>query len=231
MQLSAGRARGWLSLCLWVALCVPGIQAADHVDSPRTNALANRDLDITDVYVFRSPATRTNAVIAVNHQSIFNPAGGIAIASGTLFASDGVYQTFVDRNGDLVPDLTITTRFAGAGPVQIFSVEGLTPAPITGNVTPLGSSPLIVQREGITVFCGARDDPFFFDLAAFNDFVFNGPYIPSAGIRRPGNGAPTNFFRGNVASIVLELPVTMLTGGPNADTGTVKIWSKTFRNQ
>lgn len=217
-------------LMLFLALAAGAAQAADHVDSALTSSLSNRLLDITDVYVFRSPVVTTNAVIAVNHQSIFDPSGGIALPGATLFATDGVYQTFVDRNGDFIPELTITTTFTGSAPTQTFSISGLTSTPITGSVSPLGGAPVIVVRDGISAFCGPRDDPFFFDLTAFNDFLFNGPYLPAAGLRRTNGGAPTNFFQGNVAAIVLEIPVTLLTGGTDPNSGTVRIWSKTFRS-
>lgn len=219
-----------LALGLFAALLGAPARGADHVDSALTASLSNRLLDITDVYVFRSPVTPANCVIAVNHQSIFDPSGGVALPGATLFATDGVYQTYVDRNGDFVPEITITTTFSGAAPAQTFSISGLTSTPITGTVSPLGGAPVVVVRDGISAFCGPRDDPFFFDLTAFNDFLFNGPYLPAAGIRRAGGGAPANFFQGNVASIVLEIPVTMLTGGTSPVAGNVRIWSKTFRS-
>jgi hypothetical protein len=227
----ANRCGAWLALVFSLAMGVGVARAADHVDSPVTSALGNRDLDITDVYIFRSPANPNNVVIAVNHQSIFNPNGGIALPTApSLFANDGLYQTFIDRNGDLVPDLTITTRFSGVGAAQQYTVTGLTAVPITGTVTQLGAPPIVVTTpEGISAFAGARDDPFFFDLNAFNDFLFSGPYVPAAGLRRPGSGAPQNFFRVNVAAIVLEIPVPLVTGGTSPTQGVVKIWSKTFR--
>lgn len=208
------------------------------MDSPSTTALANRDLDITDVYAFRSPANPNNVVICVNHQSIFNPRGGLAVTGRQrLFATDGVYQTFIDRNGDLQPDTTITTTFQNPPTGETFSVAGLTATPITGQVTPLGASPIIVERDGIKVFCGPRDDPFFFDGDGFTDFVFNGGYIPTSGLRRAvspvANGAAParNTFRGSVAAIVIEMPVTLITRAAVPTTGTVRISSKTFRVQ
>ena len=219
--------KGWVAIAVGLALAAGAAVAADHVDSPLTQS--NPDLDITDVYVFRSPVDTRNLVIAVDHQSVFDSNGGHRM--GPLFANDGTYQIFVDRDGDLKPDVTITTHFADAlNGRQSFQIEGLTDPPIVGDVTQIGQAvPYTVQKDGVQAFCGPRDDPFFFDLVAFNDFI-RSPYIPAAGLRRPGAGAPQNFFRGNVASIVLEIPIQKLTGSADPNVGKLKIWAKTFRN-
>jgi hypothetical protein len=59
---------------------------------------------------------------------------------------------------------------------------------------------------GGKLFTGTRDDPFFFDLAAFKKFQSDGN---PADFCAPG----TNFFAGlNVASIALEVPTSKLLG-------------------
>jgi hypothetical protein len=50
---------------------------------------------------------------------------------------------------------------------------------IEGEVTP-GSDPIVVSDGDVRAFVGLRDDHFFFDLDAFNDFVAN-PCVPTAG--------------------------------------------------
>ena len=67
----------------------------------------------------------------------------------------------------------------------------------------------------VTAFAGRRDDPFFFDLAAF--LGLNG--------RSFCDGNQVDFFAGrNVSSIVLELPSSMLTARSNPNIG---VWSST----
>ena len=227
-------------LGLVLALCwmLSPLRAADHQDSPV--AKANADLDLTDVYVFRSPANPANLVVALDIMSVFDFVGGSK--PGKLFAEDGVYELSVDRDGDLRPDVIVRFKFFTGPSGQKFQMEGLTSTPVIGDVTPpgQGATPFITQvqaPEKILVFCGPRDDPFFFDSPAFKDFEgpngnYTGPgspYLPSAGLRRPGTGAPANSFKGNVAAIVVEAPIKLYTGLPDPNVGKIKIWAKTFR--
>ena len=200
-------------LALLVGLAI----AADHFDSP----LANRDArtDITDVYAFRSPADANNLVVALN---VSPHAPGYA--PKPLFSNSARYYIHVDTNGDLVDDATVTVTFSDSSGTQLFSVAGLATTSITGHVTSSGSSPIVVTSGPIKVFCGPRDDPFFFDLVAFKSFVA-GPYVPASGLRASGAGSPKDFFAGNnVGSIVIELPITAL-GMPNANSGSIKAWA------
>jgi hypothetical protein len=85
----------------------------------------------------------------------------------------------------------------------------------------------VATSGGIKAFAGLRDDAFFFDLTAFKKFVA-GPYVPAAGLRAAADGAPADTFAGtNVGYIVLELPITALTGAANSSTGTIKAWAST----
>lgn len=191
-------------------------RGADHRDSPDATSMA--DLDINDVYAFRSPADNNNLVVILS----VHPYRGAT--PDPLFATDGKYEIYVSNSPDGAPDETpeATVRVTFSGSPQQFRVSGLG-ADITGAV---GQT---VNAAGIKVFCGPRDDPFFFDLDGFKHFV-SGPYIPTAGYRDAAMGAPVNFFNGaNVGAIVIELPITSLTGKANASTGVIKAWAKTFR--
>ena len=90
----------------------------------------------------------------------------------------------------------------------------------------------MINRAGpMNRFAGLRDDPFFFDLAGFQAFVAN-PQAPAAGLRAAGGGSPVDAFAGtNILAIVVELPVTAITGGANANTGTIKTWVTSHRRQ
>jgi len=201
------------ALALLVGLAV----AADHFDSP----LANRDArtDITDIYAFRSTADPNNLVVALN---VSPHAPGYA--PKPLFSNSARYYIHVDNNGDLLDDATVTVTFSDSSGTQLFSVAGLGSTPITGHVTSSGSTPIVVTSGPIKVFCGPRDDPFFFDLVAFKKFV-SGPYVPAIGLRDSTSGSPRDFFAGNnVGSIVIELPITAL-GVPSANSGTIKAWA------
>lgn len=191
-------------------------RAADHRDSP--DAMSMADLDINDVYAFRSPADNNNLVVILS----VHPYRGAT--PDPLFATDGKYEIYVSNSPDGAPDETpeATVKVTFSGSPQQFRVSGLG-ADITGAV---GQT---VSAAGIKVFCGPRDDPFFFDLDGFKHFV-SGPYIPTAGYRDAAMGTPVNFFNGaNVGAIVLELPITSLTGKASSATGVIKAWAKSFR--
>jgi hypothetical protein len=196
------------------------VNAADHRDSPSN--VADAAADGTDVFAFRSPTNPDNVVLALDFNPLIAPSD-----NNTRLIDPGVsYAIKVDRTGDAVPDATVTVRYAGNNQ---FIIEGLG-APITAGITPPGQAPIITKAGPVSVFAGLRDDPFFFDLNGFMAFVAK-PTAPAAGLRAAGTGAPSDTFAGtNVDSIVVELPVTALTGGKDANTGTVKLVAQTLRS-
>ncbi|HEX2897818.1 MAG TPA: DUF4331 family protein [candidate division Zixibacteria bacterium] len=199
-----------------LALVAAVVLAADHFDSPITRYDVRTD--ITDVYAFRSPADANNLVVALNVTSFSHGAAPLP-----LFSNDASYNIHVDLTGDYIPNATVTFTFSGISPQQ-FTASGLG-ADITGEVTGSGAAPNVVTSGAIKVFCGPRDDPFFFDLDGFKKFV-SGPYVPTAGLRDAALGTPADFFAGrNVASIVVELPIVALTGESNSNTGKIYAWS------
>ena len=192
--------------------------AADHRDSPSVEGDAAAD--ITDVYAFRSSENPDNLVVALD----VNPLTAPASNATTRFADGVDYRIHVDNTGDLVADATVVVRFTG----NQFSVSGLGATPITGTVTPAGTAPMVTNAGGIKVFAGLRDDPFFFDLTAFKAFT-SAPYTPAAGLRAAGQTPSDTFAGTNVSAIVLELPITALTGAANSNTGTIRTWVSTAR--
>jgi hypothetical protein len=192
---------------------------ADHRDGPAATGAA--PLDITDVYAFRSPTANDDLVVALDVNGLSTPDQ----AAASKFSSTGSYMIHVDNNGDLLDDATVKITFDNSTP-QKFTITGL-PAAVTGTVTAAGSSPNITTVGGIKAFAGVRDDPFFFDLVGFSKFTAS-PYVPAKGLRLAADGDPVNSFGGsNVLAIVLELPITALTGQPTSATGTIKAWAST----
>jgi hypothetical protein len=213
------------SMIMGVSLMPFSGQAADHGDSPQVKT--DRTADITDIYAFRSPENSNNLVAVIN----VNPyAPGSAPTN--LFSEEVKYQLHVDKDNALSTDeATVTITFSGNP--QKWKIEGLTASAITGDVTPIGdSSPNIYSQDGIKVFCGPRDDPFFFDLTGFLNFL-SGPFVPISGNGlRPSGQTPSDTFAGsNVASIVMEFPIVAVTGAANASTGTIRVWASTAKAQ
>ncbi len=179
------------SLCL---CCFSFVRASDHLDAPALQAAGNGDRDINDLYVFQSPANANNTVLIMT----VNPFAGVM--SGTTFGTDVGYEFQVDNNGDAVADVTYNATF-DAGQNVTLKRNGSTV--VTGNA----ATSLPIPSGGM-VQTGLFDDPFFFDLAGFqNEFMFTGDDA---------------FAGADVSAIVLEIPSSEL-GGPD-----VGVWARTL---
>jgi hypothetical protein len=227
-----GRAALLLVLTLVPGAAGPARDAAasDHRDSP--GAAAFPAADIADLYIFRSPADTGRLVIALD----VNPrAPGEARTS--YFSANVRYivhvvtcRAIATLATTLTPDQDIITTFSGTGTAQTFSLTGLTTAPITGTVKNVVSA----ANGAIKVYCGPRDDPFFFDRDAFKAWAPH-PYVPTPGdgLRRAGDATlpppPRDAFAGwDVASIVIELPISDLAQCASRG-GIFKAWAETSK--
>jgi len=188
------------------------MQASDHKDS----ALLAGDpaADIADVYTFRSPVNPDNIVLAMTVSGFIPPSE----ASTTFFDPNVLYQWKIDNTGDAVEDLVIQAFVTGTGGNQVMhfrgpaapSVTGATSRVIDGPETATvrvsnTETPIIASRNGMTVFAGVRDDPFFFDLVQFKKIIAG----QATSFRNPGIDS---FAGTNVLAIVVELPSAQLGG-------------------
>ncbi len=217
------------------ALAAPAIlitrgYASDHADTP--NIAANPGEDISDVYMFPS-SNPNNVVLIMNVHPLIGPGNGPA----TSFDPNVLYQFKIDNSGDGVEDQVIQARFTGSGPTQKVSIAGPLRPSTTGssNVaeTPWATTGTInatfSPTPGMTVFTGAREDPFFFDLDQFFTIFpdratpitgtpVSNPNAPQATTFRPAPGPgvtnPAQDFLSvhqyNVLSIVVDVPRAML---------------------
>ena len=177
--------------------------AADHRDSPLN--VANPAADINDVYAFRSGANPNDLVLAISVNPLIAPSDN---ATRGVFDNSVTYQIHVDGNGDLKDDVTVNIHKDGDSLV----FEGLTQRPDQRQNHASWRGPDHQSAGPIKVFAGLRDDPFFFDLAGFQTFLGN-PQVPAAGLRTAAEGQPVDAFAGtNVLAIVVELPVTSVSG-------------------
>ena len=197
---------GVVALAFAVGLAALPTRAADHLDAPSVKG--DGRTDINDVYAFRSPANSANTVLIMT----VNPAAGVFANSPTTFHPDANYEFLIDGNGDGKPDTKAVIEFSkvkdgGAqnleveidGPQREVEVEGR-----TGRTIRISG--------GGKLRAGVFDDPFFFDLNAFN----------AGGAFCPG-GVGTNFFAGlNVSAIVLEVPSAWLDSDSN-----IGVWART----
>jgi hypothetical protein len=207
-----------LATALSVAVGGSILWAADHIDSP---AVTNQSSDITDVYAFRG-ADANNLVFVANTQGLLSPSA----TGAAKFDANTLIEFNVDNNNDNVEDLIIQAIYDGSkmkfyGPVAPSEkgtrsrLEGSVTAEVA--VTAYGSTAVTATgSNGIKVFAGPRDDPFFFDLDQFKKVIGG----TATGFNNPGNDT----FKGtNVLSIVVEVPKTLL----GASTGKVNLWVET----
>lgn len=185
------------ALLLVLAVAAPAF-AADHLDAPALSG--NGQVDINDLYAFQSPSNPANSVLIMT----VNPFAGVL--SPLAFDPAVEYQIQIDNTGDAVADITYTASFGAAAPnaVQSYTLSQDGTA-IGGGLTGVD----LPTTGGGTVRAGLFDDPFFFDLAGFQD-----------GLNFTGDDA---FAGQNVAAIVLEVPSTDLNG---ADSN-IGVWART----
>jgi hypothetical protein len=141
--------RSALVLALSTALCGPAF-AADHRDSP----LATNDpaADINDVYTFTNPNDPDELIVAMTVSPVAN--------SNTRFSDAVEYRVHID-NGAAGGVTTITCTFPDEATRVLCRNAG---------DTLYADGPLnqTVDADDLRVWAGLRDDPFFFDLDAFN---------------------------------------------------------------
>ncbi|HLK31407.1 MAG TPA: DUF4331 family protein [Puia sp.] len=211
-----------IALMLACAVMVVGgiLYAADHMDAP---AVKGQVTDITDLYVFEGKNT-DNMVFVANSQGLLAPSA----TGAAKFDPNTLIQLKIDNNGDNVEDLVIQAIYKD-GKVNFF---GPARPSITGtrtkieeenyigsvSVTPYGaSSPIIgTGANGIRLFAGPRDDPFFFDLDQFHAILGG----TATGFNNPGKDT---FAGTNVMSIVVEVPKWLL----HAQNGKINVWLTT----
>lgn len=184
--------------------------AADHVDSPLVENEAS--IDIADTYVFRSPADPGNVVLAMTLHGFIPPAE----AGTSIFDPDVLYQFKIDTDGDAVEDRVVQAFVTGTGSAQTMHFRGPAVPPATGTENRVlagedavtvsvstGGTARVASGDGLTVFAGVRDDPFFFDFGRFQEILAG----EATAFRDPGVDAFAGF---NVYAIVVEMPAARL---------------------
>lgn len=211
-----------IAACLLTVASGAFLIAADHIDAPLVTGAGSASIgsDITDVYAF---ASGNNIVFVVNTQGLLSPA---ATATAT-FDEEVMLEINIDNDAtkDNVEDLVIQATFEN-GKVKVYGpaspittgVEStlLSNATVEADVTSYGEAPVIGNANGIKVFAGPRDDPFFFDLGQFQAILGG----TATGFNDPG----TDSFAGtNVMALVIEVPKSQLGNG------TINIWATSNR--
>lgn len=230
-----------LTALLVARLAAPGSSSASsHREAP----LISEDptADNTDLYAFRSPDKPNTLTIVANWIPGEDPAAG---PNYYTFSQSAKYNIHIDRNGDGKPDITYSFRFkTPTGPYFLGNTQqtwqmwrndrgfanGKTPI---DNIGPrfngfvgvkdyeAAAEKAIVNKRGLRIFAGQRDDPFFADVGAIFDLVA----IRKAGTT--GNmGGGKDFLSGyNVHTIALQVPIGLI----DTPSHTIGVWSSTDR--
>ncbi len=187
--------------------------AADHIDAPASKGTT---ADITDFYAFQAEDTN-NLVFVANVQGLLSPTASATAA----FAEDVMVEFNIDTNNDMVEDLVIQA-IPRDGKMYFFgpfspSATGLnstvnemaTKSEVA--ITSYGAAPVIGNMNGMKMFAGPRDDPFFMDFAQYGKVV---------GGMEPGFNSPgaDTFAGSNVLSIVVEVPKSEIGGSGKINT-------------
>lgn len=199
--------------------------AADHIDAPNVRGGSS---DITDFYAFQGENT-DNIVFVANMQGLMSPEA----TANAEFDENVMIEFNIDTNNDNIEDLVIQAipknkkmYFRGpivpsqTGLVSTFDADNSGNAISFVKITSYGENPNIkTTQEGIKLFAGPRDDPFFMDFAQFSAIVSGN----ATGFNNPGDDT----FKGsNVLSVVVEVPKSMV-----GSTGTINTWVESKRRQ
>ena len=233
---------GGIAILLTTGLVTRHALGSDHADTPEIAMTPGADL--TDVFIFPSAENPNNVVLAMCVSPLI-PAGQSATRA---FDPNVLYQFKIDNTGDSVEDLVIQAKFDGGSSTnQLASVVGPTAPSMTGTQSKalkstatgyVGST--FTTPDGVKVFTGPREDPFFFDLEQFfTIFPDRSSPLDATKIQPVGQentprattwrpvGAAKDFLKDlNVLSIVVEVPKTMIKGSGD---GKVRLWCTTSK--
>jgi hypothetical protein len=189
--------RNVLAAVLLASVSVP-VPAADHRDGPL--ATGDPTADLNDVYLFMNP-NNANEVVIVTTVVPF-------ATFGSRFSDAVEYRTHVDNGAGTI---TILCRFANQS--TTVSCSG-------GTLSVAGNVGATLQGNGLRMWTGLRDDPFFFDSPAFNRTRTT--LVPS--FTNPG----VNFFTGNTLAIVMAIDRNRLTN--NGANPVLRVYGSTRRS-
>lgn len=215
----------------------PGTRAADHGDSPLVDE--DRPADIDDVYAFLDPNDNSKLIVIFTLYGFIVPSEAVNFSA---FDPRVRYLVALETTGDARPDLFVDVRFsartAAAAPqtaTVILPFGETISAPTTAATLGDNPNPPTITTDsatGVSFFAGETDDPFFFDIPAFNRFIASA---------LAGSANPAVFQRGrdsfagyNTQAVALSIPVSYLhllpTGGnPGANVVGVGVFTQRQR--
>lgn len=211
---------------LWYAA---KLQASDHDDGERE--VKGRNLNLTDLYVFRedwqtgNAADDTNMIFVMNlnprslprqqyffstvaryefHVSRLNATDDTATASNDLT----LRFTFGAPDANGIQAITVTRVDSSGNSTSTSTIAGGSTDIKTTTLANAGSptnNAITLDGQDLTVFAGLREDPFFFDVEQF--FKVRGGAAASFNTAANAKDFAHNY---NVLSIVVRVPIAFL---------------------
>lgn len=200
--------------------------AADHADSPnQRGSLAARQADITDLYAFMNPDGSGELVLMV----LVGPDASGVLPAGdttTTFGTDITYNVLMQNyaNDTAGEHSRITCTFTDATP-QAVNCE-------LGDLSVTGDVGTTASVDGMRVFTGVADDPFFFNGGGLNASFAADPPSPQfqegANPDSPfvnANGQLNGFAGQNILALVIGLDRNLVTN--NQASPELRLWAAT----
>lgn len=188
------------------------VRASDHAEAPAIAHDAGADL--ADAYVFLDPANTNNVVMVMTLHGFIAPGENVNIG---FFDPDVLYRFELEQTDDAKADNFIDIQFAprtspATGQVATVKLpnrhkfQGMSTTPTLDAVAP---APLLTTNDdGVVFFAGLSDDPFFFDVPAFNRFVRS--VLAGTPDGTIFNRARDTFAGYNVLAIALSVPADLV---------------------
>jgi hypothetical protein len=210
-----------LALAALLAAAPLVAHAADHAEAPLVEA--DQAADIADVYAFVDPSDSTRVILAFDVHGFIVPGENANLGS---FDSDVLFRFSIENTGDAIPDRSIFVRFSKqtsrtqpqtatiSMPLRddAFLFNFTAPSTVSSATASAAAAPVVTtdSASGVSFFAGLRDDPFFFDIPAFNRFVssvLGG--APDTSLLSRGRDTFAGY---NVDMIALSVPASLLRG-------------------
>lgn len=176
------------------------VKSSDHQDTYNLAHRSNTSADITDVYVFPSPANSANVVFQVDVSPLI-PAG---MGTASSFDPTLMWQIKISHGATSPEDQVIQFGATGTGTGQTITLYGPARPNEVGTsntfVTPTASFTYNTPTQlsnGIKVFAGPRADPFFIDLFALFSFLGDRNFATHSSQTDPGPETQGPLYNGD----------------------------------
>jgi hypothetical protein len=214
-------------LAVFLAVCAAAAmpmatRAADHGDGP--TASNDQACDIADVFFFLDPNANDHVILIATFRGFIVPSEA---ANFGIYDPNVRYRFQVETTGNAKPDKFIDVTFspktssseAQTAKIKITGLGKFTALATLATLADTPNPPVITDlgSTGIKFFAGEVDDPFFFDIPAFNAVVKSivVDHNPNPGLF---SRARDSFAGYNIMSIALSVPKNLLLAGGTSNT-------------